>query len=125
VLSPPPAHEIRPSGNGCISAQDGEEVGIIDWTLYTASFWKLETVKPTSMNAQPAHIRNNTNHGVCEVIGYDAQSARRELSNGRVTKSKLFDKEGFATKHLGGFSRARERRDRAGLAIVVVRLRDN
>lgn len=58
MLSPPPAQEIRAPGNGGVSVQYGEEnIGIIDWTLNAAPFWKLKFAKSTGVNAQTAPIK--------------------------------------------------------------------
>ena len=57
MLLPPLAHQIRPSGNGCGSAQGGEEIGVIYRVLSTASLWKLKTGKPISIVERVAGIQ--------------------------------------------------------------------
>ena len=51
MLSLPPAQEIRAPGNGGVSVQYRKEnIGIVNWTLNTASLWELEFVKSISVN---------------------------------------------------------------------------
>ena len=57
-MSSPSAHEIHPLGNGRVSAQSGEDVGIVDWALNAGTSWKLRIGKPISMDDQPAVHRN-------------------------------------------------------------------
>jgi hypothetical protein len=66
-------------------------------------------------------MRNN-NREVCKVIGHDAQSARRDLSERCVAEPELLDQESVA-EQVGGVLRAGERRDWVSLGIAVVRLR--
>jgi hypothetical protein len=40
-MSSPSAHEIQPLGNGRVSAQRREDVGIVDWALSASTPWKL------------------------------------------------------------------------------------
>jgi len=68
----PPAQEGRPFRSGRSSIQNGEEIGIVDRALNAAPLWE-----------RIVHV----------VIGHNAECARRELSEGRVTEAKLLDKE--------------------------------
>ena len=63
-----------------------------------------------------------TDLGVCEVIEHDAQSARRILSETRVTEAELLDQESVITEDVGGIFCVHEWCDRVSLKIVVVRL---
>ena len=65
----------------------------------------------------------NTNRGVDEVIVHNAHSARRDLSDARVTVAKLFEQESVVAKHVGGIFRTCERRDRVSLRIIIVVVR--
>lgn len=61
ILSPPPTEDIRAPGNGGVSVEDGKEnVGIINWALNTASFWKLKFANSISVDAQPAYNERGT-----------------------------------------------------------------
>jgi hypothetical protein len=62
MLSPPPAQEIRPSGHGRRSVQGGEEIGIIDRALCTASLRKLNTRKPISIVECAASVQEEKMH---------------------------------------------------------------
>jgi hypothetical protein len=74
------------------------------------------------MDAHQKSMRNNTNRGVCDVIDHDAQSARRVLSERRVAEPELLDQECVVTEQGSDVLRARERCDRIGLGVAVVRL---
>jgi hypothetical protein len=91
MRSPPSAHGTRPFRNGRVSIQDGEEIGIVDWTLNAAPIRKLytKTVKPISRDTQS--VKNDTNRGVFEVSGHNTHSARRDLSERRVAEPELLD----------------------------------
>ena len=86
MLSPPPADKTRPSGNGCVSAQGGEEIGVIYRALNAASPWKLKTEKSVSIIGYAAGVQQgkDANCGICEVVNYDTNSARRGLGDGCV-----------------------------------------
>ena len=100
--------------------QGREEIGFVDCTLSGVALWKLKIVKQISANAQPAE--NNTDRGVCQVIGHDGPSASRDLSDRRVTESELLKQESVLAEHAGDLFRTLERRDRVSLGIAVVRL---
>jgi len=60
--------------------------------------------------------RKNTDHGVGKVIVHDATSARRDLTDARVTVAELFEQKSVvAAEHVDGLFRGRERRDRVSL----------
>jgi hypothetical protein len=50
---PPSAHETRTSGNGRVSAQNREKIGIVNWTLDAVSLWKLKIVKTDQYGCAP------------------------------------------------------------------------
>lgn len=66
-------------------------------------------------------IGDGTNRGVHEVIGHNARGASRGLSEARVAETELLEQESVVPKHAGGMLRARERCNRVGLEITVVR----
>jgi hypothetical protein len=70
-------------------------------------------------------IEIDTNRGVCEVVGHDAQCAGRDLSDRRVAERELLDQESVVTEQAGGVLGTRERRDRVSLGIAAVRLWNN
>ena len=49
MLSPPPAQEIRPPGSRRGSVQGREQIGVVYWTLDTASLWKLKAGNQVSV----------------------------------------------------------------------------
>jgi len=68
------------------------------------------------------HYKKKTNRSVCDETANNAHSARRDLSEGRVTEAKLLDQESIVrTEQIGCASRICERRDGVNLEIAVVR----
>jgi hypothetical protein len=62
MLSPPPAHEIRPSGHGHGFVQGGEDISVIDRALGAAPRWKLNTRKPISIVECAASVQEEKIH---------------------------------------------------------------
>ena len=120
LLEPPSAHELRTLVNGRVSTQGGEKNGIVDRALNAAPCWKLGVVEPVSSYTQQAHIRNNTNLGVYDVVCHDVQGTTRVLSEARVTEAKLLNKESIVAEQVGSILCAHERGNGIGLGIVVV-----